>query len=335
MNKCPVVSVVIPTRGRPSLLRRAILSALQQSCQSLEVIVVLDGDDEGTRDAVALIADCRIRLVVLKDAVGGAEARNVGGRHATGRYIALLDDDDEWLPRKLEKQLALANPHSPNPFVVVNQYLHRVAGQEDEVWPGHLPRKNEPLSEFLCSSRGGFQTSTYLCPRELFLRVPFTKGLKKHQDWDWFLQLASLPGFDLLIVPEPLSIYWVPLRVRTSISGSLDWALSFAWAKSRLPLLTRRAYAMFLVKIVARSAAIQKVGIRKRWQIFCELVLRGRPTTLLIAEFVGTLLVTEDLRRRLRYGVIHLRRMTERGVGGPRRSGPLIPDTTKPGESHT
>jgi glycosyltransferase involved in cell wall biosynthesis len=335
MYKCPDVSVVIPTKDRPRLLRRAILSALQQTCQSLEVIVVLDGRDQGTIDAVAMITNCHLRLIVLEDSVGGAEARNVGARYASGRYIALLDDDDEWLPDKLEKQLALADAHITSTFVVVTQYVHRVAGREDEVWPGHLPRKNEPLSEFLCSSRGGFQTSTYLCPRDLFLRVPFTKGLKKHQDWDWFLQLASLPGFELLVVVEPLSIYWVPLRIRTSVSGGLDWALSYAWAQSRLPLMTRKAYAMFLVKIVARSAAIQKAGMWERKQLFCELIVRGRPTAPLVAEFVGTLLVSENLRSRLRYGLIRLQKMRKPPVDISGRPVKLIPATSKPEESHT
>jgi glycosyltransferase involved in cell wall biosynthesis len=328
------VSVVIPTRDRPVLLRRAILSALQQSWQSLEVIVVLDGREQATIDAVAMIADHRLRLIVLEESVGGAEARNVGARHASGRYVALLDDDDEWLPHKIEKQLALANVHATDTFVVVTQYLHRVAGRVDEVWPGHLPGKNEPLSEFLFSSRGGFQTSTYLCPRDLLLRVPFTKGLKKHQDWDWFLQLASVPGFQLLIVSEPLSIYWVPLRVRTSISSNLDWALSYAWVKNRVPLMTRKAYAMFLVKMVARSAAIQKAGMRERKQLFFDLIFRGRPTPLLVAEFVGTLFVSEDLRLRLRYSFIRLRKMSKLSVDlqGAKR---IIPDTSKPEESHT
>jgi glycosyltransferase involved in cell wall biosynthesis len=333
VHKYPDVSVVIPTRDRPVLLRRAIMSALQQSCQSLEVVVVLDGREQATIDAIAIIADRRLRLVVLENSVGGAEARNVGARNAGGRYIALLDDDDEWLPDKLEKQLALANTHT-GPFVVVNQYLHRVADHVDEVWPGHLPRTNEPLSEFLFSSRGGFQTSTYLCPRELFLRVPFTKGLKKHQDWDWFLKLASLPGFQLLIVPEPLSVYWVPLRVRTSISGSLDWALSYAWIQGRLPLITRKAYSMFLVKMVARSAAIQKAGMQERKQLFRDFIVRGRPTPLLVAEFMGTWLVSEDLRRRLRYGFINLRNLFRSGVDLPGRSVQLIPEGSKGKESH-
>jgi glycosyltransferase involved in cell wall biosynthesis len=236
------------------MLRRAIASALQQTMQKLEIIVVLDGQDSVTAKVVEEFADARIRLISVDHMVGGSQARNIGARVAKGRYIALLDDDDEWMPRKLEAQLELADACCALNFVVVSEYLYRVEGQPDEVWPAHLPAPGEPFSEFLFSSRGGFQTSTYLCPRELMLRVPFTNGLKKHQDWDWFLKLAALPEFQLLVVPEPHSIYWVPQRSRVSVSGQLDWSFSHGWARGRLKLMTRKAYSRFLVKICARSA---------------------------------------------------------------------------------
>jgi glycosyltransferase involved in cell wall biosynthesis len=307
MSTCDV-SVVIPTRGRPVLVRNAILSALRQTCTNIQVIVVLDGHDEGTEEMVAGVDDPRVRLITLEVPVGGSEARNVGAQAATGRYIALLDDDDEWLPDKLEKQLALANSSSSQLFVVVTQYLYRLEGREDEVWPGHLPRPDEPLSEFLFSSRGGFQTSTYLCPRELFLRVPFTTGLKKHQDWDWFLRLAAMPQFELLVVAEPLSIYWVPLRTRASVSGKIDWKFSQSWAKSMLPLMTRKAYGTFLVKICARGAATQKERLFALWTLFCEIIWVAKPTPMILAEFAAAFLLPETLRLRLRYGRAWLER---------------------------
>jgi glycosyltransferase involved in cell wall biosynthesis len=300
-NNCDV-SVVIPTHGRPQLLKRAVASALRQSHSNLEVIVVLDGEDAGTREAMASFFDERVRLLVLPIRVGGSEARNAGGRIATGRYIALLDDDDEWLPEKLVQQVALADACESSNFVVVTQYLYRVVGHADEVWPGHLPSAGEPLSEFLFSSRGGFQTSTYLCPRELFLRVPFAFGLKKHQDWDWFLSLAEEPGFQLLIVADPLSIYWVPLRTRASVSGKSDWRFSQAWAKSRLSSMTPKGYAMFLVKICVRGAAVQQDGVRTMVFLLREVLLVGQATPLILGEFFVAVVVPENIRLWLRHG---------------------------------
>jgi glycosyltransferase involved in cell wall biosynthesis len=309
MQSAPDVSVVIPTRGRPELLQRAIRSALRQSHRNIEVIVVLDGPDPGTVAAVAAIDDPRLSLVEMAAPVGGAEARNVGARAGKGKFIALLDDDDEWLPEKLARQLKLADATDAPAFVVVTRYVYRVEGQQDEVWPGHMPRENEPLSEFLFSSRGGFQTSTYLCPRDLFLAVPFTPGLKKHQDWDWFLRLAARPGFKLLIDPAPLSIYWVPLRSRNGVSGTIDWRFSAGWARSRLSLITPKAYASFLVKICLRGAMIQKENFKSIASLLREVLTVGRLTPMVLGDMVATVAIPETMRLRLRYGLLRLRRI--------------------------
>ena len=316
MHDLPEISVIIPTRARPQMLCRAIKSVLAQTMQRFEIVVVLDGQDAVTAKAMEQFADARITLICLDRIVGGAETRNLGVTKARGRYIALLDDDDEWLPSKLQAQLARAEAYAGTNFAVVTQYVYRVEGQADEVWPSHLPRAGEALSEFLFSSRGGFQTSTYLCPRELFLRVPFTRGLKKHQDWDWFLQLAALPGFELLVVPEPLSIYWVPQRSRVSISGNLDWEFSHRWATSRRSLMTRKAYSRFLVKICTRSAMLQKAGPPALLRLFRALIFLGLPTPFLLAEFMVCAMVPDGLRLRLRPIVQSWRRSHPRPAAG-------------------
>lgn len=303
----PKISVVIPTRNRAVLLERAINSALQQTVREIEVIVVRDGQDAETRNAIDCIGDERLRFIALEDSVGGSEARNIGVRAARGRYIALLDDDDEWLPTKLERQIGLAELASGKRYVVVTSYLYRIHGQTDEVWPGHLPTAAEPLSEFLFSSKGGFQTSTYLCLRELMLSVPFTPGLKKHQDWDWFLRLAAEPEFQLLTVDEPLSIYWVPQPGRKSVSTTRDWKFSYEWANDRLPWMTRRAYARFLVKICARQAAEQRAGLQAFCRLAHDLLIVGRCSPALFAEFLVSILLPESARMWLRR-VVHASR---------------------------
>src|SRR5262249_32788271 len=105
----PLVSIVIPTRNRPGLVTRAVRSALDQTFSAIEVIVVLDGPDEKTIRALAEVEDRRLCLVILTQSVGAQEARNAGVRKARGQWVAFLDDDDEWLPLKLERQIEAAN----------------------------------------------------------------------------------------------------------------------------------------------------------------------------------------------------------------------------------
>ncbi len=293
------ISVVIPTYERPAELKRAIASVLRQSYADFEVIVVRDGFDTVTSDAVECFADARIRLLALEAKVGGAEARNIGARAATGEWIALLDDDDEWLPEKLESQVALAQQQAGSNYVVASRYLYARPRYSLQVWPGHLPRRGEPLSEFLFASRGGFQTSVYLVPRTLFLRKPFTAGLKKHQDWEWFLRLTSDPNFTVLWCDAPLSIYWAPQKQGSSVSTTTDWAWSTSWAKGNLPLMTRRAYAMFLVRICLRGAAESDASPRELLAILKELLLVGSADARLWIEAGAALLLPKTSRRAL------------------------------------
>ena len=102
-----IVSAVIPTRGRPELLQRAVRSALAQTLRAIEVVVVIDGEDPATSLALKewTHQDGRLRVLALPASVGGSDARNRGVEAASGEWIAFLDDDDEWLPGKLQAQL--------------------------------------------------------------------------------------------------------------------------------------------------------------------------------------------------------------------------------------
>lgn len=84
----PLVSVIIPTRNRPALVLRAIHSVLTQSMPDLEVIVVIDGPDSKTEEALETIQDARVRLLALAERVGGSETRNRGVQVARGRWVA-------------------------------------------------------------------------------------------------------------------------------------------------------------------------------------------------------------------------------------------------------
>ncbi len=99
------VSVIIPAFNAASTLTAAIESAMAQTHRAGEIVVVDDGSTDGTADAVSRFGPA-VRYV-RKPNGGPASARNLGARLATGEWLAMLDADDSWLPRKLERQLAL------------------------------------------------------------------------------------------------------------------------------------------------------------------------------------------------------------------------------------
>ena len=111
-----LVSCIIPTYKRSDTLGRAIDSVLSQTYYEIEVLVVDDNEKGSSESAdvekiVKSYADNRVKLVTQPRHINGAEARNAGIRASKGDFIAFLDDDDEWLPEKIEKQMSFMSEH--------------------------------------------------------------------------------------------------------------------------------------------------------------------------------------------------------------------------------
>lgn len=103
----PLVSVVIPTYKRPDKLRRATRSVADQTYPNIELIVVDDHSPKPAEDTLATESFDDLDLVCLRheENRGANQARNTGIRESDGEYIALLDDDDDWRPEKLSRQV--------------------------------------------------------------------------------------------------------------------------------------------------------------------------------------------------------------------------------------
>lgn len=255
MYRNPVVSIVIPTRNRPEVVSRAVRSALAQTLVDIEVVVVIDGIDQATAKSLAAITDHRLITVCLPVSVGGAEARNIGIRRGNGKWIALLDDDDEWSPHKLARQVDLARTSRKRfPVVTCRLIARRPTG--DELWPARRIRSNESMSEYLLcrdasirQGEGFIQTSTLLMPRELMLQIPFEPGLPRHQDWDWLIRASVCADVEFLWVWDPLVTYRISGPERSvstgrSLEASVDWV-------NRNRLVTPKARAYFYATQVA------------------------------------------------------------------------------------
>ncbi len=102
----PAISVIVPTYNRAASLVEAVRSALGQSLSPLEVLVCDDGSTDASREAVAALADGRVRWLDCGRSGRPAPPRNRGLEAARGEWVAFLDDDDVWHPNKLEVQAA-------------------------------------------------------------------------------------------------------------------------------------------------------------------------------------------------------------------------------------
>jgi glycosyltransferase involved in cell wall biosynthesis len=252
-----LVSVVIPTLNRPKLLLRAIDSVLCQTHQEIEVIVVVDRPDQDTLSAVRSVNDPRLQLILNPYSLTAAGARNAGADHATGEWIAFLDDDDEWLPNKLERQIAFASGRAP---ALVSCLSRVVTPTATYVWPQVIYDNSTPLDEYLFDRRsllmgpGFFQTSSYLLPRQLFDEVRFNVE-SPHDDWEFLLRLSKQAGARIETVPEVLVIFHSEEHRPTLTTRTSSWSASLRWLDSIQSIITRRAYGGFCLGVVGSRAA--------------------------------------------------------------------------------
>lgn len=114
----PLFSVLVPAYNIESLIRQTLESALAQTIQDLEIVVVDDGSSDKTTEVVHSFTDPRIRLIHQANA-GVSAARNRAIAEARGKYVAFLDGDDVWLPFHLETALRFFEAYPDIPLVLV------------------------------------------------------------------------------------------------------------------------------------------------------------------------------------------------------------------------
>jgi hypothetical protein len=287
-----LVSVVIPTIGRESLVG-AVASARAQRGVRAEIIVVCDCPS--VPPVVAEIADSIDRVECTGGMRGAARARNLGVAAATGRYVAFLDDDDEWVPSKLLLQVeaALEIESAGHVPVVSSRIFQRRAGgcPSGAVGPRHVIGSDERPEDYLFAGRlVGFgrpmlPTSTLLTTRELASAHRWDADLRRHQDWDWVVRTSRASEVRVKQLAEPLVVYTVGSA--NSMSASTDWRASFEWATRQEALWSPATLADFLTAQTLRYAlqARDWSGVR---QIISTVLESGRPSyRAMLSAMVG------------------------------------------------
>ena len=310
-ERLPLVSAVIPTRNRPEMVCRAVRCALSQTYLNLEVVVVIDGPDPATLEALEALDEPRLRIVAISENVGGSEARNEGVRKARGEWIAFLDDDDEWLPNKIQKQIAAATTMSEPLSFIACQFVDRDRyGQR--IFPMISQNSDAPFSEYLlcrpCLFKGSgyVQTSTWLVSRTLADKCAFTPRLKRNQDLDWMLRAMSIPNARFRLVREPLSIF-NSVQHDGRVSKSADWEFHYKWAIENREYFTRRALAYFLSTTCVEDAVRQGMRLSAGLKLMRAILRYGDPSFTSFIYFLYYFLITETFRQRSRSAVASIR----------------------------
>jgi glycosyltransferase involved in cell wall biosynthesis len=177
-------------------LQRAIASVLRQTYEHLEVIVVDDASTDDTRKVVESFHDHRIRYVRHTTNRGGSAARNTGVDAATGQYIAFLDDDDEWLPEKTQKQLDVLTRFDA---VLCTCLVNGKSMAKRKAGP------TVTLEDLKRSPYAVGGTGVLMAKASMLKEHRFDESLRISQDWDLFIRLAQQCAVAYL--NEPLVVY--------------------------------------------------------------------------------------------------------------------------------
>lgn len=199
----PEITVVIPTRDRWHMLSRTLPGVLRQEGVDLEAVVVDDGSRDGTADQLARLDDERLRYVSHPTPEGVARARNSGINEARGAWVAFLDDDDLWAPRKLRTQLDTATRLGAR-FVYCSAVV--VDGALNVLLDAPAPGPTDLLPRLLSVSLIPAGPSNVIVERGLLRELGgFDERLASLADWDLWIRLAARTT--AAVCPETLVAY--------------------------------------------------------------------------------------------------------------------------------
>ena len=199
------VSIIIPTYQRAHFVVNAIRNAQAQTYQDIEIIVVNDGSTDETATVLAEFSE-QIVLIHHQENRGLSAALNTGIRASTGQYIAYLDDDDLWLPEKLEKQVRYLEEH-PNIGLLYSDgfYFSEKAG----LFPTTCFRNFHPFVAQVPSTLllvNYVPGHTVIVRRACFDEVGlYDESLRAAEDYDMWLRIFE--KYDVAFLQEPLASF--------------------------------------------------------------------------------------------------------------------------------
>ncbi|MCB8982148.1 MAG: glycosyltransferase [Ardenticatenaceae bacterium] len=217
---CPKISVIVPAYNPEGFVREAVLSVLKQTYLPFEVIVISDTHIQGLE---SMVSSDHYRLVKHvqwpKQAV--AKIYNLGIELAKGSWIAFLDGDDVWHPRKIEKQVKLLSPETG--FIFCNKWFFDENIHSPIALDRYRPEyREEPLASLLKSFFAS--PSTVMIKKNVFEEVGiFKEDFTSSADYDLWIRIAGANKYRFDFVDEPL-VYKRKVRESiTSTQPSKEW----------------------------------------------------------------------------------------------------------------
>ena len=198
-----LISVIIPCYNSESFIIDALESVKAQSYSNLEIIIINDGSTDNTKDIVMgfIASNARLNIILIDQLNKGVSAaRNAGLRAASGDWIALLDSDDKWLSKKLEKQMAIVTSNPNVDFLGTNR--------NGEIFDQFIYKKIEALTQIYPRDlfyKMFFFTSTVIFKKEILNTIGyFDEKISFCEDAKFFIQICR--RYNCFLLKESLVI---------------------------------------------------------------------------------------------------------------------------------
>lgn len=196
------ISIIIPTFNRASVIMRAIQSVFNQTFHDYELIVVDDGSTDDTQSLLSDLIKTQKIKYIKQDNAGVSAARNLGAKNSFGEWLAFLDSDDEWLPKKLEEQILFLNK---------NENIQVVYGQE--IWMRKGKRVNQGLAHQKyggwifdkCVQQCFIAPTSVMLKKKLFNELNgFNEEFAVCEDYDLWLKISS--QYEIGYIDNPIVV---------------------------------------------------------------------------------------------------------------------------------
>ncbi|GEL68114.1 glycosyltransferase family 2 protein [Marinilactibacillus psychrotolerans] len=230
------VSVVIPTHNRGDLLFKSINSVLNQTYKDLEIIVVSDGSSDTTDEAMKKLEreNHKVNYITYKQAKGANYARNLGIKASHSEYIAFLDDDDEWLPRKIEAQLKVFE--SDDNIGLVYTGINIVYVNEGLEYQSLSGKSGDLSKSILLNNVIGATPNVMVKKNILEKSGVFDEEMPAKQDYDLWIRICQYTkvGF----VPEAMMNYY-------NVTGKKQISSSTKKHENAIDLINKKYVELF------------------------------------------------------------------------------------------
>ncbi len=268
-NKNPLVSIIIPTYNSAVYLAQAIDSALTQTYQNIEIIVVNDGSTDDTESIIAPYRKNPKVHYIVQGNKGLSGARNTGIRAAKGEYIALLDADDIFLPEKIKEQVVYMQ-HHPSCALCYCDLYHFWDGQpEQKMKMRYTYYSGEEV--FARLLEGSFIAPvTVLIKKEVFETLGYFDEVMRQyaEDYEFWLRIARA-GLRIEFLPKTLAL--LRMRKEGNIQG-----LSNQPKMKEVGLQVIERYAQHMTTEEKEKYNIEAIIARAKKKLLFAYLLNGR-----------------------------------------------------------